>query len=345
MDKLVLGLLLLCIVLSYIESTNNEYLEYSSSILIQKIQESDHAVIKQIFFLLDWVTSICFLVLSGIIYIKVNRDDGLVCMIAAYSGAACSGVLKSLFAHPRPLWKYEQIEAITCPKDWGSPSGHSMAAGTPLIMMLLLLNQRRSPSSHKFFIIACIIIVASTRLYIGAHFHFQVILGLSFSALIASVLNFLYFSGRLKFTDLNFIYKTSILLVFLLVFSYAVNISQEPNWKKFWEVNFKAKCPGGINEEKAQNKALLDSLLWANVLGLAVGRFCLGKFEGYFRWNWLAGLVSWGAIWAFVQVDGYVKTSLVLVVMTRFLEGVFFTYFIPKLSDLLGILINNIINI
>ena len=340
MDKLVLGLLLLCIVLSYVEYTNNEYLEYSSSILIQKIQELDHVLIRQVFFLFDWVTSICFLVLSGIIYIKVNRDDGLVCMIAAYSGAACSGVLKSLFAHPRPFWKYEQIEAITCPKDWGSPSGHSMAAGTPLLMMLLLLNRRPSPYSHKLFIIACIIIVASTRLYIGAHFYFQVILGLSFSALIASVLDFIYFSGKLKFTDSNFIHKVSILIAFLLVFSYALNIAQEPNWKKFWEENFEAKCAGVINEEKAQNKAILDSLLWANVLGLTVGRFWLGKFEGYYRWSWLAGLVSWGAIWAFVQIDKFVNASLVLIVITRFLEGVFFTYFIPKFSNFLGILIN-----
>jgi len=38
------------------------------------------------------------------------------------------GILKQLYAEPRPFWVSEDIHPQKCRKDFGSPSGHSMTA-------------------------------------------------------------------------------------------------------------------------------------------------------------------------------------------------------------------------
>ena len=319
-----------CLLLSFIEYSRNEYLEETSKILIQFIQKADSQWVSSSFYYIDQITSVCFLIFSGLLYLSHNTEDGFLCVLSGYSGAAFSGILKALFAHPRPFWKYEDIKAVACPKDWGSPSGHSMAAGTPLLVIYLLLVNRNFPKKYRIIVIVSLFLTALTRLYIGAHFFFQILLGFAFSGLLALTLVTLHTQHHFKFTCQVFCIKSQVLMFLMILFSVFLINLQAPLWEKFWTENFEAKCSDSLSNEKAQNKALMDSLLWANIGGLIAGRYFLGPGNFLCTSKILSLVVFTVSIYVTLQIDQVLKGSLLLLLGSRYVEGFFISFVLPK---------------
>lgn len=320
----------ICSALSYIEYTMNEELEYSSGKFIEWIQSNNSPVLKSTFILIGDITSICFLVASGTLYLVHSREDGSLCVISAYLGAAISGILKSLFTRPRPLWKYENIEGMACPKDWGSPSGHSMAAGTPMIMMFILLRRKGATYGQLFLMLLCIGITAFDRLYIGAHFYFQVILGYSYALLIASVLIYLHDKGAFS-SEWLLVVKTHIFMLGIVILSYVLFVIKEPLWNDFWEKNFKDKCEGSINSEKAMNKNLSEGFLGFVVAGFIMGKYLLGTHGSLSEFRFLSFGLFFVSVWFSMLIDKLVEQNLFCLGLFRYLLGVFMSAELPLL--------------
>lgn len=331
MKKAIVIMIFCCIILSYIEYSSNEYLEETSKILIQLIQQIDYWWLRLAFHYIDQITGVCFLILSGYLYLTHNTENGFLCIIAGYSGAAFSGILKSIFSHPRPLWKYEEIKAMACPRDWGSPSGHSMAAGTPLIVILLLILQQNYSKKYFITVLLSLFLTTFTRLYIGAHFFFQIVLGFAFSALLALILVSIHLKKLFKFTNLRFTIKVQILMGILIIISIVLINIQEPLWKKFWTENFESKCPGSLSNEKAQSKALMDSLLWSNIAGLSVGRYFLGPGEFKSTSKLLSLALFALSIYTTLILDQILNQNLIILLTSRYMEGIFIGFVLPKL--------------
>ena len=101
--RTILLIVIVCITFSGIELSINEQLEDSSGQLIEWLQSFNYPTIQYIFSWIGEITSICFLVLSGSLYLSYDRNEGFLCVISAYLGAGISGVLKLIFTHPRPI--------------------------------------------------------------------------------------------------------------------------------------------------------------------------------------------------------------------------------------------------
>ena len=90
--------------------------------------------------------------------------------------SAWSGMLKLTYRDPRPFWVYPWVEGITCLKDWGTPSGHALytsAVWGCLGVYLWRTTRRRS----ALCILAWLLLIGLDRLFVGAHFASQVVLG------------------------------------------------------------------------------------------------------------------------------------------------------------------------
>lgn len=331
MNKSIFFMLICCFFLSFIEYSRNEYLEETSRILIQFIQKADNHWISSSFYYIDQITSVCFLIFSGFLFLSYNTEDGFLCILAGYSGAAFSGILKALFAHPRPLWKYEDIKAVACPKDWGSPSGHSMAAGTPLLVIFLLLVKKNYPKKYCFIVLLSLLLTAFTRLYIGAHFFFQILLGFAFSGLLALILVNIHIQQLFQFTCQKFCIKSQICMFFMMLLSVSLINLQDPLWRQYWTDNFEAKCPGSLTNENAQDKALMDSLLWANIGGLLAGRYFLGPGNFYCTSKVLSLVAFTLSIYLTLQIDQVFKSNKLILLVSRYIEGAFLSYILPTL--------------
>jgi membrane-associated phospholipid phosphatase len=325
----IFSLLIICIALSVIELNLNEDLEESSSKVILYIQDSSSPAALYLFSVIESITSICFLVVSGVIYLAYNRDEGFLCVMSAYMGAGVSGILKTLFTHPRPLWKYSYIYGITCPKDWGSPSGHSMAVGTPLLVMLWL--SQRYKNKYSAVIILMLFITGIDRLYVGAHFYFQIILGYAFAALIACIICYGYERNKFKTQSIKFVIFSHIFFGFLIFLSWLGHEYKVPMWEKFWTENFEEKCNGKISPENAMNKNMVEGFLGFTMAGLVFGRFLTGNTRSGNKYKVISFIIFWATVHYSIVMDKTIKSSHLTLGIGRYCTGVFMGYGLPLL--------------
>ena len=86
--------------------------------------------------------------------------------------------MKAFYKEPRPYWTSKQIQNIGyyCPKDYGSPSGHTEFAVFIFMLFIIHFNKNKNmwPIFLNFFTILCVMI---SRMFLGGHSLDQVIFG------------------------------------------------------------------------------------------------------------------------------------------------------------------------
>ncbi len=97
--------------------------------------------------------------------VKGWRGSALRLAVAVGGAAACSALLKTLFARPRP----EVIPALTTPETFSFPSGHTtiaLAFYGSLAIMLWRHDYRTVPVA----LVLLVVVVALSRVYLGVHY-------------------------------------------------------------------------------------------------------------------------------------------------------------------------------
>ncbi|MBR2738989.1 MAG: phosphatase PAP2 family protein [Lachnospiraceae bacterium] len=117
-----------------------------------------------------------------LLIIPKTRKVGCACVIALMMTLVfCSGILKNVFARPRP---YTQIPGLHLlgpqASDWSFPSGHSCTAFSVGGICLA-----RLPKKAGIPIIAAATLIALSRLYVGIHYPTDVIAGVALGIAIA----------------------------------------------------------------------------------------------------------------------------------------------------------------
>ena len=80
--------------------------------------------------------------------------------------------MKNGYKDPRPYWSFSQVEAWSCSKDFGNPSGHSMSAWGFAVSYAW-----DKPKLVKVSLVSAAITVSYSRLVLGAHGLNQVVYG------------------------------------------------------------------------------------------------------------------------------------------------------------------------
>lgn len=108
-----------------------------------------------------------FIVIIGILLCffkdKKIRLTGILLLAGATLSFYLSGILKELFARPRPFIALNGIIPLVKVKSHSFPSGHSMNA-----FMFVYLMSHKFKKYALFYLVA--LFVAFTRIYVGVHY-------------------------------------------------------------------------------------------------------------------------------------------------------------------------------
>ncbi|CAG9317994.1 unnamed protein product [Blepharisma stoltei] len=292
--KTILFFALLAFVLTIIAILKEDELEDSSASLTRWLQKRDNETIEYIFSHVGKVTGVGFLLMSGTLFLIGKRDIGLVGLICGLLGVCISGALKMEFAHPRPFWKYSNLEGEECPKDFGTPSGHAMSAGGGLFILgYIWIKTADSKLWRTIIVIFISLITAIDRVYIGVHFHFQVILGYSYAALVVAILlhpNTLEYIKSFR-NNTNSVLQTHVVLVAGLIVGAFIYDYRNPLWNPSWSEKYRERCHTGLSVYSPMIKSFGETNIVMFIAGMIIGVYFL-KNKAYPKFSIILLIVS-----------------------------------------------------
>ncbi len=139
--------------------------------------------------LMVFITEYRFLIFLVILipFIVKDRNKSLLVLALGTAGIIISSysvsLLKLLFARPRPCMTIENIRLLVeCHSSFSMPSGHAATSFTAASIMALFIRSAAIPA----FVLA--LLVAISRIYVGVHYPYDVIVGAIWGGVIAGVI-------------------------------------------------------------------------------------------------------------------------------------------------------------
>lgn len=326
----------LSIVCLIIEIAAVDSLQDSSEDYIYDIQKGNNSSSENFFKIVSSGSIYITMVIGIFAYTGFFNDIGGLCVLVTFTATWVGDVLKMGIAHPRPFWDDSRIDAMSCPKDFGAPSGHAIVVGAVIFYFFVQFFKKAKILS---FVIALILLalVGFDRNYLGVHFYFQVILGytLAFWLVICFVTpRFWEFLTSLNKKILRLIFVEAVLFVCLGI-GIAVYFGRDPEFKDKWKVNFNNKCSGDINTEAALFKSLSESTSIMIPAGFVIRYyFTLPKFNK----NWKFWLCAYSIIIPFGVLEQVCESYVakldkvghfILFCILRFISGFYISYLTP----------------
>jgi membrane-associated phospholipid phosphatase len=267
----VLTLLILsALACTCIEIIYQDSLETVGTSMILTLQSYGNFWLNLTFEILGEVTGAMFLSASGAIYLCGYKNVGFLASYSGFFGAALSGTAKMLISHPRPFLKEEGIQNFTCPVDWGSPSGHASSAGAAMwVLGYFWMKDNTQIKMKGLFFVVCTFIIAVDRVYLGVHFPFQVILGYSYSAVVARY--FIKLSQKTSPENKSFLITEHLKITAFCIFNLFIYNSVTAEVPENWKNNYLEKCGKVFTVETAMVKNVTEGLYPLIVAGLLTG--------------------------------------------------------------------------
>ncbi|MBE0687610.1 MAG: phosphatase PAP2 family protein [Anaerolineaceae bacterium] len=179
-----------------------------------------------------------------------------------------NGSFKFLFHSPRPFWVSDKVVAYVHETSFGVPSGHSQHA----VVMWGYLATLVKKTWLKWLLIAVFVLVGLSRIYLGAHFILDVLVGW----LIGGILLFLFIYIEKKFSNQISSWKDSkkigiaVFVSFILIILAVLMVQVNNHWQ------FTPLYQENINrvfEGESINPFALDGVITASTawLGIVIG--------------------------------------------------------------------------
>lgn len=219
--------------------------------------------------------------------------------------------LKMLYSEPRPFWLEPNIVADECKLSFGSPSGHCFlvvaSVGIPFMQFYheygrakdiggVMCTAHIVKMGATCLLAMLLIAIAFSRVYLGVHSWAQVAFGLTLSSSIALSCHTVlgpwlrrahvglkdaqgYFSNGKKLWVYNIVAVVvcGFVPLSLLLATYSVMLSENPDFEVQWQINIDRKCHVGATD--LSKAAYGGSLFYAaSDVGLA-----LGTLTGHFN--------------------------------------------------------------
>ena len=123
-----------------------------------------------------------FLLLLPLVYWNINRRVGARLGLLLIASVLTNDLIKVVFAMPRPFWSKGIAQLASKPEvTFGFPSGHAQNAAA--IWTFLALQTKR-PRLWIVLAFALVVLVSLSRVYVGAHYPFDVVGGAVFGSLL-----------------------------------------------------------------------------------------------------------------------------------------------------------------
>jgi membrane-associated phospholipid phosphatase len=250
--------------------------------LIFKAQQHSSPTLDAFFIFFTFLIEPYFVISSLAVALTLFRKklEGSIITIAVLLNTYIFMAMKAFLTSPRPFWTDKHIKNIGyyCPKDYGSPSGHTEFAVFIFSIYLFHFNKQKNMIVVVlgFGVIALVMI---SRMYLGGHSLDQVLFGF----IVAACLSIIYeFGGiREKIAELLVRFSQSqvrkkvlafcFLAHFLAIAIYFRNLSRDESFYSDisdWMGNFKNKCSSEISSSTLNESSLLaESVLITFSLG------------------------------------------------------------------------------
>jgi membrane-associated phospholipid phosphatase len=150
--------------------------------LIFWMQTFSNPVLDRFFTTVTLIIDPSVVVLASCMFVMIRKDkrNAIISLVFVLINIYLTGVLKALYADPRPFWANSTIRniGIYCPQEYGNPSGHSWFA--PVISFAFILEYFDTGKNRINLIISMFILffVPLSRMYLGAHSLNQILQGL-----------------------------------------------------------------------------------------------------------------------------------------------------------------------
>lgn len=113
-------------------------------------------------------------------------QTGVHLSLLTFLASGSSGLLKMFYSDPRPYWISDTVEGLTCEQDWGTPSGHALFTSAVWGAVAVALSRKGYKLSIPLVFI-WLLLIGLSRLYLGAHFLSQVILGWAWGGVLTAL--------------------------------------------------------------------------------------------------------------------------------------------------------------
>ena len=126
--------------------------------------------------IMEWTSYLgweAFIVLLPCVYLCFNRRLGGALFLYYYLSVFVNDLAKFLMHSPRPYWLSHQVHAFATAASYGLPSGHAQMAAAGWFVLALVLRKRLAWELAGALVLA----VSLSRVYLGAHFISDVVLG------------------------------------------------------------------------------------------------------------------------------------------------------------------------
>ncbi|OMJ92945.1 hypothetical protein SteCoe_4160 [Stentor coeruleus] len=326
----------LSIICLIIEIAAVDALQDSSEDYIYNIQKENSSSTENFFKVVSTGSMYIAMAIGILCYTGFFSNTGALCIIITFTATWLGDVLKMGIAHPRPFWDDSRIDALSCPKDFGAPSGHAIVVGAVIFYFFMhFFSKAKIISTISAFIL--LFLIGYDRNYLGVHFYFQVVLGyaLAFWLVIGFVTpRFWELLTSLNQKIFRLIFVEVICFVCLII-GIAVYFGRDPEFKDKWKINYNDKCSGNIDTKTALFRSFSESTSIMIPAGFAIGfYFTLPKYNKTWKY-WLFAyflIISFGIVEQICESYAATldKTShFVLFCILRFVSGFYVSCMIP----------------
>lgn len=121
--------------------------------------------------------ALCILAILVLRHYKKERylEIAKMCLYALVLSGIIAACLKLTFTSPRPFAVLEHVRQLTIPTEPNSfPSGHTSSTMSAVTVLVWMLRENRTVVC---LLIAFALLIAFSRIYVGVHFPFDVLVG------------------------------------------------------------------------------------------------------------------------------------------------------------------------